>query len=221
MVDLCVNLLYRQAIVLYTYTCTHMSFLISCVYLFLTAPWSMWDLSSFHELVLNPCPLQWKLGVLTTELPGESKYIHSFPSWIITAYWICCPVLYSGTLLFICLTYNSLHWLIPNSVLPPPWPYHSYPFLMSVLCLVAQLCLTLWDPVDCSLPGSSVHGEFCRQEYWNGLPSPPQGIFPTQGSNPGLSHYRWILYHLSHQGSPVKDLSNKMFPKAYYVEYNS
>ena len=30
-----------------------------------------------------------------------------------------------------------------------------------------------------------------------------QGIFPTQGSNPGLPHCRQILYHLSHQGSPV------------------
>ena len=29
-----------------------------------------------------------------------------------------------------------------------------------------------------------------------------QWIFPTQGSNPGLLHYRWILYQLSHQGSP-------------------
>ena len=29
-----------------------------------------------------------------------------------------------------------------------------------------------------------------------------QGIFPTQGSNPGLPHYRWILYQLSHKGSP-------------------
>ena len=29
-----------------------------------------------------------------------------------------------------------------------------------------------------------------------------QGIFPTRGSNPGLPHYRWILYQLSHQGSP-------------------
>ena len=28
-----------------------------------------------------------------------------------------------------------------------------------------------------------------------------QGIFPTQGSNPGLPHYRWILYQLSHKGS--------------------
>ena len=29
-----------------------------------------------------------------------------------------------------------------------------------------------------------------------------QGIFPTQGSNPGLPHCRWILYQLSHQGTP-------------------
>ena len=29
-----------------------------------------------------------------------------------------------------------------------------------------------------------------------------QRIFPTQGSNPILPHYRWILYQLSHQGSP-------------------
>jgi len=29
-----------------------------------------------------------------------------------------------------------------------------------------------------------------------------QRIFPTQGSNPGLPHCRWILYQLSHQGSP-------------------
>ena len=29
-----------------------------------------------------------------------------------------------------------------------------------------------------------------------------QGIFPAQGSNPGLLHCRWILYMLSHKGSP-------------------
>ena len=29
-----------------------------------------------------------------------------------------------------------------------------------------------------------------------------QGIFPTQGSNPGLPHCRWILYQVSHKGSP-------------------
>ena len=31
-----------------------------------------------------------------------------------------------------------------------------------------------------------------------------QGIFPTEGSNLGLLHCRQILYHLSHQGSPLE-----------------
>ena len=40
--------------------------------------------------------------------------------------------------------------------------------------------------------------EFSRPEYWSGF---LQGIFPTQGSNPGLLHCRQILYQLSHKGS--------------------
>ena len=39
----------------------------------------------------------------------------------------------------------------------PLWS-NSYIYYLTVLCLVAQLRLTLCDPVDCSLPGSSVHG---------------------------------------------------------------
>ena len=35
-----------------------------------------------------------------------------------------------------------------------------------------------------------------------------QGIFPTQGSNPGLPHCRQMLYHLSHQGSNRNEISN-------------
>ena len=40
---------------------------------------------------------------------------------------------------------------------------------------------------------------FSRQEYYNGLSFPSPGIFPTQGSNPGLLHCRQMLYPLSHQ----------------------
>ena len=36
---------------------------------------------------------------------------------------------------------------------------------------VAQSCQTLSDPMDCSLPASSIH-EFSRQEYWRGVPLP-------------------------------------------------
>ena len=55
--------------------------------------------------------------------------------------------------------------------------------------------------MDCSLLGSFVHGILQpRILEWGSL-SLLQGIFPTQGSNPGLPHGRRILYHLSHQGS--------------------
>ena len=36
---------------------------------------------------------------------------------------------------------------------------------------VAQSCLILCDPMDCSLPGYSIHG-LSRQEYWSGVPLP-------------------------------------------------
>ena len=110
-------------------------------------------------------------------------------------------------------------------------------------CLVIRSCPTLCHPMDCRLPGSSVHGD----SPWNTpvfLPCPPlaylpnlgikprspslqvdsspseppgkskntgvgslsllQGIFPTQGSNWGLLHCRWIPYLLSYQGGPHK-----------------
>ena len=43
---------------------------------------------------------------------------------------------------------------------------------------------------------------FSMQEYWSGLPFPSPGILLIQGSNLGLLHCRWILYCLSHRGSP-------------------
>ena len=71
-----------------------------------------------------------------------------------------------------------------------------------MLCLATQLCLTLCDPVDYSLPGSSVHGKSPGRNNGVGCHVLLQGIFPTQESSPGLPHCRQILHHLSHQGSP-------------------
>ena len=70
------------------------------------------------------------------------------------------------------------------------------------MCLVAQSCPTLCDPRDCNLPGSSVHGNSAGKNTGVGCHALLQGIFPTQGLNPGLLHCMWILYWLSHQGSP-------------------
>ena len=73
----------------------------------------------------------------------------------------------------------------------------------AVLCLVALLCPTLCDPMDCRLPGSSVHGSSPDNNTGIGCCALLKGIFPTHGLNPGLPHCRWILYCLSHQGSPI------------------
>ena len=78
-----------------------------------------------------------------------------------------------------------------------------------VVCvLVAQSCLTPCDPKDCSLTGSSAHGDSPGKNTGVGCHALLQGIFPTPGSNPGLPHCRQILYHLSHQGSPLLRQAN-------------
>jgi len=56
-------------------------------------------------------------------------------------------------------------------------------------------------------------GYACQAPLWNspgknagvGSHSLLQGIFPTQGLNQGLLHYRQILYRLGHQGSPTME----------------
>ena len=65
--------------------------------------------------------------------------------------------------------------------------------------LATQSCLTLCDPMDCSLPGSSVHG-IPRQEYWSGLPFPSLGDLPHPGTEPMSPDWQVDSLLLSHQG---------------------
>ena len=85
-----------------------------------------------------------------------------------------------------------------------------------MLCLVAQSCLTLCNPMDCSPPASSTHGGSPGKNTGVGFHALLlQEIFPTQGRSgwdPCLPHCRWILYHLSHQGS----LENILIPTKEY-----
>ena len=52
-----------------------------------------------------------------------------------------------------------------------------------LLCLVAELCLALCNPMDCRAPGSSIHG-ISKQEYWSVLPFPSPGDLPDPGIKP-------------------------------------
>ena len=78
--------------------------------------------------------------------------------------------------------------------------------ILKVKVLVVHSCPTLCDPMDYSPPGSSVHGNSPGKNTVLGCHFLLQGIFPIQGSNLVL-HCRQILYHLSHQGSPLDILT--------------
>ena len=63
-------------------------------------------------------------------------------------------------------------------------------YVAGVLCLVSQSCLALCDSMDCSPPGSSIHGDSPGNNTGVSCHALLQGIFPTQGWNPGLLHCR-------------------------------
>ena len=83
--------------------------------------------------------------------------------------------------------------------------FFIYSLLKNKIChresLLSQSCPTLCNPMDFSPPGSSVHRDSLGKNTGVGFHALLQGIFPTQGSKPDLSHCRQTLYHLSHQGS--------------------
>ena len=66
--------------------------------------------------------------------------------------------------------------------------------------------------MDYSPPGSSVRGNSPDKNTGVGCHALLQGILPMQGSNPGFPHCRWILHHLSRQGSPHEDRDDDIGP---------
>ena len=99
----------------------------------------------------------------------------------------------------------SLQWSQTSLLSHSVWAHFSITCLSgdTISCLpnvkvkVTQLCLTLCHLMDCS-PWNSP-----GQNTGVGSHSLLQGIFPTQGLNPGLSHCSQTLYQLNHQGSPL------------------
>ena len=61
------------------------------------------------------------------------------------------------------------------------------PIYLKMKILLVQLCLTLFDPRDCSLPGSSVHGIF-QARHWSGLP------FLSSGGSSRPRDWTWVSH---------------------------
>lgn len=88
--------------------------------------------------------------------------------------------------------------ILPASLLP--WPQAS--LSSSAMCLAALSCPALRDPMNLARQAPLSMG-LSRLEYWEGWPFPfPAGSSAKQGSNPGLPHFRPLLYRLIPQGSP-------------------
>ena len=80
----------------------------------------------------------------------------------------------------------------PTSLCLPHWQADSLPpshleNLIILLCLVTQSCPTLCNPMDCSPPGCSVHGDSPSKNTGVGCHALLQGIFPI-GDQTQVSH---------------------------------
>ena len=95
-----------------------------------------------------------------------------------------------------------------RKILLYPWSLYNS-IHQCCCCSVIQSCLTLCDPMVCSPPGSSVHGilqaripEWVAISFSRGSSQPRDGCRVSCAAG-DLLHCRWILYWLSHQGTPV------------------
>ena len=109
-----------------------------------------------------------------------------------------CSQLYTARWNFLQMRLDSSS---PFPSVQPGWPVSpsTWSLRMPSLFSRVQFC----DPVDCNPPGSSVRGSLQARILEWVAKALLQGIFLTQGPNPGLLHCRKILYCLSHQGSPT------------------
>ena len=82
-------------------------------------------------------------------------------------------------------------------------------YLLYVVCMHASLlqsCLTLYDPMDCSPPGSSVHGILqARIMEWVAMSSSREISWPKNWTHISEVSWigRWVLYHWCQLGSPL------------------
>ena len=125
---------------------------------------------------------------------------------------LCCPPVSRAE--FSCQSRGSLHprwafrghqtalaeWQHPGS--PGDFEQEVTPGSPGPWCLVTQPCLTLFDPGDCSPPGSSVHGDSPGRNTGVSCHFLLQGIFLTQRLNPHLLHWQAESLPMCRQVSP-------------------
>ena len=101
-----------------------------------------------------------------------------------------------------CYGYGGWLWRIKFDLVARGLTSKEKCLFLIMSCLAAKLCLTLCNPMDCSLTDSSVHGILQATILeWVAIFSSRESSWPRDLSQDPLN-CRWILYCLSHQGSP-------------------
>ena len=117
-------------------------------------------------LLVQQCSVMWTQCI-------DPFICYQLGLWGVELLWTLCMSFCEHTLLYVELPDQHLKQLFQH-----------------VLCLVAQSCPTLGNPMDCSPPGSSVHGILqARILEWVAMPSSRRSSHPGINlPNPGLLH---------------------------------
>ena len=114
--------------------------------------------------------------LIFSRMPSEDAKVHTL--LLTVAYSLC--VISPGQVqcFFICVYF----WLSNCVCVCRCVSVCAHAHVLSCSISIAQSCLTVCNPRNCSLPCSSSHGIFQAREYWSRLPFPAPGHLP----NPGL-----------------------------------
>ena len=106
-----------------------------------------------------------------------------------------------------------------STTLPYLRSYSPFQYPLSPALAAQYQSGRLCGPMDCSPLGSSVHGYSSGKNTGLDCHALLQGVFPTQGSSPGLPHCRRILYCLSCQGSPAPSNPSPKHYSSFFLSF--
>ena len=150
-------------------------------------------------------------GFSSTGPPGKFLRVRLNASSAVKPSWapkLRCQSLLIALYLCNCTSHNCMAFMCWHEYLSSilsSWPLISYlslylhtrHLLCSCVCVCARVRVCSLSRVQLFATPWTVSRQaplsvgFLRQEYWSGLPFPPPGIFPAQGSNPRLLHLQY------------------------------
>ena len=153
---------------------------------------------SGQSLLLNYRSLLWQQNSVIVRLDYGNKLRIESQHWAVVELWVS----------YLTSLWISFFTCKMNGVIVQGHKKHPRSMLLVVINGYMENLLFSLSVVSDSLWSHGLYNPWNSpgQNGGLGILSLLHGIFPTQGSNPGLPHCRWILYQLRHKGSPIERL---------------